>query len=75
MSRLPRLTATEVLRALGHDGWYHHRQHGSHLVLRHPTKPGRVVIAVHAGETLKPKTLRSILIQAGLSEDDLKDLL
>jgi predicted RNA binding protein YcfA (HicA-like mRNA interferase family) len=65
----PRATAAEVLRALARDGWTVSRQSGAHAVLRHPTKPGRVVVPVHRG-TLKLGTMASILAQAGLSPDD-----
>ena len=40
-------------------------------MLRHPTKPGRVVVPVHAGRILKPKTLLSILDQAGIDAEKL----
>jgi predicted RNA binding protein YcfA (HicA-like mRNA interferase family) len=32
----------------------------------HPTKPGTVTVAGHPGQDLHPKTLNSILRQAGL---------
>jgi predicted RNA binding protein YcfA (HicA-like mRNA interferase family) len=44
-------------------------------VLRHADKPGRVVVPLHAGETLYPKTLLSILDDAGLTADDFRELL
>lgn len=75
MPRLPRVTSGDVLKALHRDGWHTVRQSGSHIVLKHPTKPGRVVVARHAGVTIKPKTLATILEQAGLTADDLKELL
>ena len=75
MPRLPRITATELLRALGRAGWYRDHQLGSHVYLRHPTSPGLVVVPVHAGRILRLKTLQSILDQAGMSPDDLRELL
>jgi predicted RNA binding protein YcfA (HicA-like mRNA interferase family) len=71
----PRITAAQLLRALRRDGWYPDHQTGSHQFLRHPSRPGTVVVAVHAGRIIKPKTLQSILEQAGLSADDLRKLL
>jgi predicted RNA binding protein YcfA (HicA-like mRNA interferase family) len=50
---LPRLTANELLRELHRDGWYVTRQAGSHAVLHHPTKLGRVVVPIHAGAIVK----------------------
>jgi len=38
-------------------------------------KPGIVTIAFHAGETVKPKTLRSIIDDAGLSIEEFRRLL
>ena len=35
----------------------------------------RVTVAVHVGEIIKPKTLQSILKQAGLSMSEFRDLL
>jgi predicted RNA binding protein YcfA (HicA-like mRNA interferase family) len=35
----------------------------------------RITVAVHAGETIKPKTLQSILKQAGLSVTEFQELL
>ena len=48
-------------------------QRGSHVQLKYPNRGGRVTVPVHAGETLGPGLLRSILIQAGLSADELRD--
>jgi predicted RNA binding protein YcfA (HicA-like mRNA interferase family) len=66
MPRLPRVTARETLRAIEADGWSVVRTAGSHTHLAHPTKPGIVTIAMHAG-TILPGTLRSIIRQAGLT--------
>jgi predicted RNA binding protein YcfA (HicA-like mRNA interferase family) len=73
--RQPRITAAQLLRALRRDGWEEHHHTGGHLYLKHPTKPGLVTVARHAGVIIKPKTLSSILDQAGLTVDELRDLL
>jgi predicted RNA binding protein YcfA (HicA-like mRNA interferase family) len=73
--RLPRITAAELLRALRKDGWKDVHQVGSHLQLKHPTKPGRVTVPVHTGITLSPKTLSKILEQANLTVEELRELL
>jgi predicted RNA binding protein YcfA (HicA-like mRNA interferase family) len=75
MTRLPRITGPDAVRALHRAGWRVVRRRGSHVILRHDGQPGRAVVPVHAGATLKPKTLISILDQAGLTGDDLRDLL
>jgi len=63
--RVPRIAPAELLRALRRDGWEEVRQAGSHVQLRHPTKPGRVTVAMHANRVISPKTLMSSLPQAG----------
>jgi predicted RNA binding protein YcfA (HicA-like mRNA interferase family) len=62
MPRASRITSRQLwraLRALGWTGldWTAIMQRGSHVHLIHPDRPGRVTVPVHAGETLKPKTL------------------
>ncbi len=75
MPRLPRVTAADLLRALRRDGWEIDRQRGSHVQLVHSTKPGLVTVPSHAGRTIPLGTLRRILDQAGLTADELRDLL
>jgi len=55
----------DLLRKLEQDGWYMARQRGSHRQYRHPQKPGTVTVPGHPGDELHPKTLGSILKQAG----------
>jgi predicted RNA binding protein YcfA (HicA-like mRNA interferase family) len=76
MSRLPRITAAELVRVLERDGWFvARRTASSHLILRHPTKAGRATVAMHPGETVKPKTLAQTLRDASLTVDQLVELL
>jgi predicted RNA binding protein YcfA (HicA-like mRNA interferase family) len=51
----------DVLRLIETDGWYLIGQEGSHRQYKHPLKKGRVT-----GDDLHPKTLTSLLRQAGL---------
>ena len=75
-SKLPRIDGTKLIRVLRRAGWYVDYQHGSHVYLRHPDRPDmRVTVPVHTGEIIKPKTLQSILEQAGLSVDEFRELL
>jgi predicted RNA binding protein YcfA (HicA-like mRNA interferase family) len=74
-SRLPRITAVELLRALKRAGWQPVRQSGSHVTLKHPNKPGTVTVPRHANVIIKLKTLTSVLEQAGLTVNELRDLL
>lgn len=67
--------AAKLLRALKRDGWIQARQSGSHVILKHPEKDGRIVVPNQTGMILKPKTLESILERAGLTIDQLRELL
>lgn len=74
MTRLPRLKAKQLLRALQRGGFQVVRIRGSHHYLRHPD--GRAtVVPVHAGETIGPGLLRAILHDIELSPEDLQALL
>jgi predicted RNA binding protein YcfA (HicA-like mRNA interferase family) len=76
MPRAPRITSADLLRALHRAGWTTSRQSGSHVILVHPERAGaRVVVPVHAGRILKPKTLAAILKSAEIAGDELPGLL
>ena len=59
-------TVREAIRTVERDGWYLMSTTGSHRKFRHPTKPGRVIIAGRPGKQLNIKTWHTILTQAGL---------
>jgi len=59
------VTPREVIRAIRADGWQEVAAVGSHRQFRHPTKPGKVTVPMHARD-LKPRTLRSVERQSGL---------
>jgi predicted RNA binding protein YcfA (HicA-like mRNA interferase family) len=71
MSRLPRITAEELVRALKRLGFVEVRQSGSHLVLKRAAPPGRVVVPVHPGRILKLGTLKAILDEGDVELGDL----
>ena len=56
----------EVIILVEADGWYMVRIRGDHRQYKHPTKPGRVTVSGHRNDDVHPKTLNSILTQAGL---------
>jgi predicted RNA binding protein YcfA (HicA-like mRNA interferase family) len=56
----------DMLKRLREDGWYLLRHKGSHRQFIHPIKPGVVTIAGQPSQELHPKTLASVLKQAGL---------
>lgn len=61
------MTVREILKMLYKEGWYEesNRSKGSHIQLKHPTKPGKVTIPNHSGD-IPIGTLHSIKKQAGL---------
>jgi predicted RNA binding protein YcfA (HicA-like mRNA interferase family) len=72
MPPLPRVTGREIVQALGRLGWVTVVQKGSHAQLKHPDRGGRVTVPLHAGETVGPGLLRSILAQAGVTADEFR---
>ena len=75
MPPLPRVTGREAVQALGKLGWVVVTQKGSHAQLKHPHRGGRVTVPLHAGETIGPGLLRSVLNQAGVTVDELRTVL
>ena len=55
----------EVVRLIERDGWQRVFSKGGHLQYKHSSKKGRVTVSGHPNDDVHPKTLRSILKQAG----------
>lgn len=73
MSKLPRLSGRECVKALAKAGFYQKRQHGSHIILRRDNRFAQLVVPDH--KELDRGTLRAILRQADLSVDEFNALL
>jgi predicted RNA binding protein YcfA (HicA-like mRNA interferase family) len=74
MSRLPRITGKEIVRALAGAGFEVARVKGSHHFLQHPN--GRVtVVPVHPGETIGPGLMVKILRDCDMSNEEFEALL
>ena len=72
--KLKTLTAKKIISALTQDEFKLDREKGSHRQYTHQEK-GRVTISFHhPGDTFPPKTLKSIIQDAGWEEEDLKRL-
>ncbi len=69
MARFGSLKPREIVRALQKGGFYVHEQAGSHVQLKHPSKPGRVTVPNHQGFDVPKQIVRSIIRQAGLTND------
>jgi predicted RNA binding protein YcfA (HicA-like mRNA interferase family) len=73
MPRAPRLTGSDLVRALRRLGFEVASQRGSHVRLRRPGSRQSVVVPVHAGKIIGPGLLAAILEQADVTVDDLRD--
>jgi predicted RNA binding protein YcfA (HicA-like mRNA interferase family) len=73
--RLPALKPKEVLAALPRAGFFIHHTAGSHYVLKHPDRPALRVTVPYHNKDLKRGTLRSIIRQSGLTQEEFVKLL
>ena len=65
-SRLPRVSAIDVIRVLEKIGFALSRQSGSHKIYKNDAGL-RVTVPYHSSTILKPKTFKSILNDADLT--------
>jgi predicted RNA binding protein YcfA (HicA-like mRNA interferase family) len=72
---LPALPPRKVIRALERGGFVVHHVTGSHYALRHPDAPDLRVIVPYHNKDLKRSTLRSIIKQADLTNEEFLELL
>jgi predicted RNA binding protein YcfA (HicA-like mRNA interferase family) len=72
--KLPRASGKQTVEVLLKAGFVIHRTRGSHYILKDANTGRRVTIPYHRRE-LAPKTLRSILKQAGISTEAFSELL
>jgi predicted RNA binding protein YcfA (HicA-like mRNA interferase family) len=71
--RLPVVSGKRIVRALEKVGFEVVSTRGSHCKLRHLSPRRIVIVPLH--DEVRPGTLASILRQAGLTADELRDLL
>ena len=72
--RLPQVTAKKLIRALKRAGFREVNQHGSHLTLWHEQKQCITTVPIHPGDIKRP-LLQAIIRQAGLSDEEFRELL
>ncbi len=58
----------DVLKLMRQNGWRLRNQEGSHRQFVHNERRGKVTVAGHESDEVPPKTLKSILKQAGIDE-------
>ena len=73
-SRLPRVTARQVIGVLEKIDFRWARQKGSHAIYKN-AEGKRATVPVHSGKTLHPRVLQNILRDAGLNVDEFVALL
>jgi predicted RNA binding protein YcfA (HicA-like mRNA interferase family) len=73
MTKLPRISGRECVRALERAGFSVIRQRGSHIVMRRDDPFAQVVVPDH--REIHTGTLRDIIRDAGLTIDEFIDLL
>ncbi len=69
------VTGRQVEKVATSVGFRFDRRKGSHVVYVREADKRRVVIPMHAGKTLKPKTLAAIVRDLGLSMEEFAKLL
>jgi len=74
MTRLPMLSARKIVAALKRAGFEEVNFKGSHLYLHHSTKDVETCVPMHSGD-LGRALVRAILQQAGLTEEEFRQLL
>ena len=73
--KLANLKPREVVRALQRAGWAIHETSGSHVQLKHHDRPGRLTVPYHERFDLPTHIVKSIIRQAGLTNQQFFDLL
>jgi len=73
MSKLPVLSGQELVRALAKVGFRLDRQKGSHMILFRAEPPATLSVPDH--RELDRGTLRTLIRQAGVTPDQLAELL
>lgn len=66
---LPAMTARQLINVAERLGFVFDRQRGSHAVYYRETDCARIIVPLHQGKTIKPKTLLGILHDMGITVD------
>ena len=74
MSKLPVISARELLKVLSKIGYSVDHQTGSHMILRNENYPHRRITVPNHKEIARG-TLRSIIRQSGLTLDEFREYL
>ena len=72
---LPQVKAKDVARVARKLGFELDRQKGSHAIFYRSSDKARIVIPMHAGRDVKPKTLQGIIDDMQITPEKFKELL
>jgi predicted RNA binding protein YcfA (HicA-like mRNA interferase family) len=72
---LPQVKAKDVVRVARKLGFELDRQKGSHAIFYRSSDKARIVIPMHAGRDIKPKTLLGIIDDMQITPEQFKELL
>jgi predicted RNA binding protein YcfA (HicA-like mRNA interferase family) len=70
MTRMPQVTARDLIRFLRFQGFVEDRQVGSHQTLWHPQRNVSVTVPIHTGSDVGRGLAIRILKDAGFTVDD-----
>jgi len=74
VTKLPQVKSKEIITVLLKKDFVLHRQVGSHATFKR-MDGCRVTVPIHSGRTIPKGTLLNILRQAGITKQELKELL
>ncbi len=72
---LPQVNAKDLIRVAKQLGFELDRQKGSHAIFYRASDKARVVIPIHSGRDIKPKTLHGIIDDMRVTPEKFKELL
>ncbi len=75
MPKLPSLSPQKVITILEKKGFVLKRVTGSHYIFAHPETKRRVTVPYHSGQEVARGTLLQILEDAGISREEVQNLL
>lgn len=75
MARLPQIKGARLVQALKKEGWLEVHSKGSHVILANPARPEARISVPCNSKALKKGTLSAILSTAGISGDELRELM
>ena len=73
--KLPQVKARALIRVARKLGFERDRQSGSHAIYYRESDKRRIVVLIHAGKTIKTKTLFGIIRDMGLDMEEFINLL